>query len=264
VQWTAVSGIAVAELGRVVGPRRQVLVLPNGIDVAGWRVARPPRPPGRVLVVAAMRLAPRKRPLPLLRMLRATRRRLSTVDLQAVVVGEGRQRGTLERYLRAHRMGDWVRLPGRLPRAEIRSLYEQADLFVAPAVLESFGIAALEARCAGLPVLARTGGGIGEFVGHGRHGLLAGSDAEMVRALVRPGADPAERERLAAASRQAPPRWAGPTCSTGPRRRTRPPTRWSDGRAPSPATDPRPRRVCRALTRGCVRCAAARPPAACG
>ncbi|HEV7657870.1 MAG TPA: glycosyltransferase [Mycobacteriales bacterium] len=76
---------------------------------------------------------------------------------------------------------------------EIRSLYEQPDLFVAPAVLESFGIAALEARCAGLPVLARTAGGIGEFGGHDRHGLLAGSDSELVRDLVRLAADSAER-----------------------------------------------------------------------
>ena len=208
VQWTAVSGVAAADLRRVVGSRREVLVLPNGIEVADWRVDRAPRSSDRVLVVGVMRLAPRKRPLPLLRMLRAARRRLSamsTVDLQAVLVGEGGQRGTLERYLRAYRMGGWVTLPGRLSRPEIRSLYERADLFVAPAVLESFGIAALEARCAGLPVLARTAGGIGEFVGHDRHGLLAGSDAALVRDLVRLAADPDERERLAATSRESPP-----------------------------------------------------------
>jgi glycosyltransferase involved in cell wall biosynthesis len=206
VQWTAVSRVAAAQLRQVVGS--QVVVLPNGIDVADWRLGRVARSPDRVLVVGVMRLASRKRPLPLLRMLRSARRRLSavsTVDLQAVVVGGGGQRGTLERYLRAYRMQDWVQLSGRLPRAEIRSLYEHADLFIAPAVLESFGIAALEARCAGLPVLARTAGGIGEFVAHDQHGLLADSDTALVRDLVRLAADPAERERLATASRQAPP-----------------------------------------------------------
>jgi glycosyltransferase involved in cell wall biosynthesis len=206
VQWTAVSDVAAGAIRALVGPHRPVLVLPNGIDAARWRIERSPRDPGRVVVAGVMRLAARKRPLPLLRMLRRARAQLpSTVDLRAVVVGEGRQRPVLERYLRRHRMTGWVELPGRLPRAEIRRLFERTDLFVAPAVLESFGIAALEARCAGLPVLARSGCGIGTFVRHERDGLLAADDEQMTRDLVRLAADPRERERLAAASRLSPP-----------------------------------------------------------
>jgi glycosyltransferase involved in cell wall biosynthesis len=71
-------------------------------------------------------------------------------------------------------------------------------------VLESFGIAALEARCSGLPVLARAGSGIGEFVVDGRDGLLAGSDRQMARDLVRLAGDPAERARMHRHSRQVP------------------------------------------------------------
>ena len=206
VQWTAVSDVAAESVRRLVGPDSRVLVLPNGTDPAEWRVRRTDRDPDEVLLVAVMRLATRKRPLPLLRMLRRARSVLSpAVGLRAVVVGEGRQRPALERYLWRHRMGGWVELPGRLPRSGIRQVFERADLFVAPAVLESFGIAALEARCSGLPVLARHGSGIGSFVTHGQDGLLARSDADMVRDLVRLAADPAERERLAACSRTAPP-----------------------------------------------------------
>jgi glycosyltransferase involved in cell wall biosynthesis len=101
-------------------------------------------------------------------------------------------------------MAGWVELPGRLPRTGIRSVFERADLFLAPATLESFGIAALEARCSGLPVLARAGSGVGEFVVDGQDGLLAGSDGDMVGALVRLAADPPERERIAMHSRRAP------------------------------------------------------------
>ena len=81
-------------------------------------------------------------------------------------------------------------------------MFERADLFVAPATLESFGIAALEARCSGLPVLARAGSGVGAFVVDGQDGLLAGSDGEMVGALVRLAGAPAERERMAMHSRR--------------------------------------------------------------
>lgn len=206
VLWTAVSDVAADSLRRLVDPGRPVLVLPNGIEPQWWRIQPAPRDPDQVLVVAVMRLATRKRPLPLLRMLRQVRSLLRpSVGLNAVVVGEGRQRPTLERYLKAYRMRDWVQLPGRSSREEIRGLFERADLFLAPAVLESFGIAALEARCAGLPVLARSGGGIGTFVEHGRHGLLADRDVDLVRGLVRLADDPGERARLAAGSRLAPP-----------------------------------------------------------
>ncbi len=205
VQLTAVSDVAAAPLRRLVGPDREVLVLPNGIDPAEWRVRHVPHRPDEVLVVAVMRLALRKRPLPLLRMLHRARRRLpAEVRLRAVIVGDGRQRAAMERYLRRHRMADWVELPGRLSRGEIRTVFEQADLFVAPATLESFGIAALEARCSGLPVLARAGSGVGAFVVDGQDGLLAASDGDMVRALVRLAGDPAERERMAMHSRQVP------------------------------------------------------------
>jgi glycosyltransferase involved in cell wall biosynthesis len=203
VQWTAVSDVAAAPVRRLVG--RPVLVLPNGIDPAEWSLHPAPRRTDEVLVVGVMRLAPRKRPLPLLRMLRRVRRLLpASVDLRAVIVGEGRQRPALERYLWQFRMRDWVHLPGRLSRTEIRQVFQRADLFVAPAVLESFGIAALEARCSGLPVVGRAGSGLAEFVEHGRDGLLATSDGDMARSLARLAADPQERARMAAHSRRPP------------------------------------------------------------
>ena len=205
VQLTAVSEVAAAPLRRLAGPDREVLVLPNGIDPAEWRISPAPRRPDQVTVVAVMRLALRKRPLPLLRMLRGARHRLpAEVGLRAVIVGDGRQRVRMERYLDRHGMAGWVELPGRLSRADIRAVFERADLFVAPATLESFGIAALEARCSGLPVLARAGSGVGAFVVEGQDGLLTGSDGDMVGALVRLAGDPAERERMAMHSRKVP------------------------------------------------------------
>jgi glycosyltransferase involved in cell wall biosynthesis len=203
VQFTAVSEVAAEAMRRLVGS--EVLVLPNGIDPAEWQIRPAPRRPDEVLVAGVMRLAMRKRALPLLRMLRMARRQLpADVQLRAVIVGEGRQRPLLESYLRRHRMDDWVELPGRLTRGRIRQVFERADLFVAPARLESFGIAALEARCSGLPVLARAGSGVGEFVVPGRDGLLARSDAELVAGLVRLAGDPDERQRMRMHSRQIP------------------------------------------------------------
>ncbi|MCW2918850.1 MAG: GDP-mannose-dependent alpha-(1-2)-phosphatidylinositol mannosyltransferase [Actinomycetia bacterium] len=208
--WTAVSDAAAEPLRRLVGPA-PVLVLPNGIDASAWRVDPLPREPDEVLVVAVMRLAARKRPVHLLRMLRAAQAAMPpSTRIRAVIVGEGPKRPVLERYLRRHAMTRWVSMPGRLPRSEIRSLFARADLFVAPAILESFGIAALEARCAGLPVVARAEGGIGEFVSDGEEGILADSDSAMTEAIIRLATDAAERHAIAARNRAVPPTVAWP------------------------------------------------------
>ncbi|GAA3193686.1 glycosyltransferase family 4 protein [Dactylosporangium siamense] len=196
--WTAVSDVAAAPLQRLVWPM-EVHVLPNGIDTDRWRVDPHPADPAGVLVVAVMRLAARKRPMQLLRLLRQARATLpAAAGLRVVIAGEGPRRPAMERFLRRHGMTGWVSLPGRLSRPQIRSLFAQSDLFVAPAILESFGIAALEARCAGLPVVARAEGGIGQLIADGREGVLVDSDAAMADAIAALVMDPARRGRIAA------------------------------------------------------------------
>lgn len=201
--FSAVSAVAAEPIERIAGPDRDVLVLPNGIDQADWAVDPRERDPDDVRLVTVMRLAPRKRPLHLLRMMtRLLARTPPAIRLRLDVVGEGPERPSLERYIRRHGLGDVVFLVGRRSRDEIRAMYGRADLFVAPANLESFGIAALEARCAGVPVVAKEHTGIREFVEHGREGLLARSDGDMVDQLQRLVGDPELRLLIAKHNRE--------------------------------------------------------------
>jgi glycosyltransferase involved in cell wall biosynthesis len=197
VAWTAVSELAAAPLRRLVGRHGEVSVLPNGVEPADWQVHPIVRDPREVVVVSVMRLASRKRPLALLRMVRRARRALPAgVSLRLVLVGEGPMQARVEREVRRHGLAADVELPGRLDRAAIRELYRRADVYVAPATLESFGIAALEARCAGLPVLARRRTGIADFIAPGVEGLLARSDRALARDLALIAGDPALRGRI--------------------------------------------------------------------
>jgi glycosyltransferase involved in cell wall biosynthesis len=174
--WTAVSEVVADALRRAL-PGRPVKILHNGIDPEPWR--RPDRRDHALTVVSTMRLTRRKRPAALLRILADLRRRLpQEVELRAVVVGSGPQESAMARAVRRDGLG-WIELPGRLTRYEIQQLYSAADVYLAPAELESFGVAALEARCAGLGVVAMASGGVGEFVRPGIDGFLVGSDAEM-------------------------------------------------------------------------------------
>ena len=205
---TAVSEAAAMLVRQATAGRAEVRVVPNGIDLPAWRqrfADRAPRAesggdPG-VHVVAVGRLAPRKQPLRLLHLLRAARRRVpADVPLRATIAGDGPARPAMERYLRAHRL-DWITLAGRLDQPAVHDLLATADVFVAPAKLESFGLAALEARIAGLPVLGRSSSGLGEFVVDGADGLLCDSTRDLLRGLVRLCVDAELRARIAAHNR---------------------------------------------------------------
>jgi len=204
---TAVSEVAAAAV-EATDERLTVRVVSNGIDVARWAAAARPRCPesAGVHVLAVGRFAPRKRPVGLLRVLHEAARRLGpAAGLRATVVGEGSALPAMRWYLRQHRMDRIVALPGRLDAAAIGELLGEADIFLAPAVLESFGLAALEARAAGVPVVARSATGIADFVSHGREGLLAASPAGLVDAVVALSSDAGLRAGIAAHNQATPP-----------------------------------------------------------
>ncbi len=198
VLWTAVSRPAAAALAPVVDPR-PVHVLANAVDPTTWTgLADPFRDPAApVHLVSVMRLTRVKRAVPLARVLREVRDRLpADVAVRATIAGDGPQRDRLAAYLRRHRMTDWVDLPGVVDRHRVRDLLADADAFVAPATRESFGIAALEARAAGVPVVAPRVSGVTEFVTDGVDGLLADDDSAMAAALADLCRDPGLRVRL--------------------------------------------------------------------
>ena len=210
VVMSAVSAVAAQPLQRVIGSAGIVNVLSNGIDVDRWAVSAeqvPVREAGHsVRVVSAMRLATRKRPLPLLRVMARVRAVVpAQTRIRLEILGDGPDRGRLERFIAAHDMGSWVRLPGRVTREELRDRYAASDIFVAPAPLESFGIAALEARTVGLPVVGRRGSGVQEFVKDGLNGYLGTDDAAMARSLAALVVDDGLRESMTAYNRSTQP-----------------------------------------------------------
>lgn len=217
VALNAVSTMAAARVSAAAGDA-PVEVVPNGIDTAWWRdgahITRPghePRDGRAVHVVTATRLASRKRPLALLAVLRGARQILDpSVPLRATVVGEGPQRRVLERYVRTRGL-DWVELPGRVDREALRRLHHGADAYLTTTRLEAFGIAALEARAAGLPVVAPRGTGVDDFVRDGVEGLLADSDVQLAGALAHLAADDALRAGLRQHALTTPPAqdWSG-------------------------------------------------------
>lgn len=202
VVWTAVSAVAARLVGSTLPVGQHAHVLPNAVDPRLWRHAIGPRPAdGTLHVVSAMRFAVRKRPVPLLRIMRSVQDSLDAPVLRLTLVGEGSQRAAVERHVDRHGMRSWVQLTGRMDRAGVAGVLAGADVYISPGRKESFGLAPLEARCAGLPVVGRSDSGLAEFIDHGREGLIATSDAEMARHLRMLATSPELRESIAAHNR---------------------------------------------------------------
>jgi glycosyltransferase involved in cell wall biosynthesis len=109
--------------------------------------------------------------------------------MRLIVAGAGPDAETMHRLAAELGVGDRVELVGQLSRAELRSLYGRAHVFVLPSERESFGLAALEARAAGLPVVAMQASGVRDFIRQGVDGLLARDETELAKHLSRMALD---------------------------------------------------------------------------
>ncbi|EAP97312.1 N-acetylglucosaminyl-phosphatidylinositol biosynthetic protein [Janibacter sp. HTCC2649] len=209
----ALSGVSSMAAERVSGIAggADVQVLGNGIDVDRWRptpddAARPTD--GVVRVVSAMRFVRRKRPGALIDVLRSAREQLDRttphVRLEAHLVGDGPQRRLIAAQLQRHGI-DWIHLPGRVTREQLRDLHWRSDIYLTTARLEAFGIAPLEARTAGLAVAALRGTGVEDFVTDGRNGILRGSDDDLATGLAQLASDPTGLAQLRAHNLATPP-----------------------------------------------------------
>lgn len=104
--------------------------------------------------------------------------------LHLTVVGGGSRESRVRALVANSGAGVVVDVRGRLPRAELPELYARCHLFVSPARLEAFGIAALEARACGLPVLAARDTGPSTFLRDRADALLVGSGRDAPDAAV--------------------------------------------------------------------------------
>jgi glycosyltransferase involved in cell wall biosynthesis len=106
------------------------------------------------------------------------------IDLNLVIVGDGKHRSELETRARSLGLGERVHFRGHLPSGEsVRSELDQADLFVLPSRQEGLPRAMIEAMARALPCIGSTVGGIPELLS--LEDLVPAGDAAMLARKIR-------------------------------------------------------------------------------
>jgi D-inositol-3-phosphate glycosyltransferase len=113
---------------------------------------------------------------------------------------------------RSRGLASRVRFTGPIARDRVPQFYAGADCCVVPSRYESFGLVALEAMAAGIPVIATRVGGLQVTIEDGVDGYLVGpDDAEaMADRLLALWSSPALRARMGSRGRRAAQHYAWP------------------------------------------------------
>lgn len=92
--------------------------------------------------------------------------------IEVVIIGDGPERGNLEKLVKKLKLEEKVVFLGRLNPEEVPSHLTMFDIYGAFSISESFGVSVLEASSCKIPVLANNVGGLKEVVVEGETGYL--------------------------------------------------------------------------------------------
>jgi N-acetyl-alpha-D-glucosaminyl L-malate synthase BshA len=200
---TSVSRALKAATIASLGVTKPIEVIPNFVDpeIFAPRRKRLPllAPAGAAVLMHASNFRPVKNVELVVRVFAAVHERM---DARLVMVGDGPEKPKAEHLARQLGVARHVLFLGN--QEVMEELLPLADVFLLPSSTESFGLVALEAMSAGVPVVASRVGGLPELVGHGVSGFLeAPGDTEaFVRSVLRVLEDGPLARRMGKAGRK--------------------------------------------------------------
>lgn len=168
----------IAEVAEGLSPGVTVEPVTNGVETSLFRPVEPslgPPETGRRRIVVPRRLFEKNGVEYLVRAVPLIAR---TVDVEAVIVGDGPERDRLERLAGELDVAHRVRFLGARAHDEMPGLLASAELAVFPSLMEATSVAALECMACEVPVAASRVGGLPEIVDDSVGGLFAPASPE--------------------------------------------------------------------------------------
>ncbi len=173
----------IADVAESLAPGVHVEALANGVETDVFRRVSPTLPASeRRRIIVPRRLFHKNgveffvKAMPLI---------AEQVDVEAIIVGDGPERETLEGLAGALGITDRVRFLGAHTHAEMPGLLSSAELAVFPSLMEATSVAALECMACEVPVAASNVGGLPELIDSEVGGLFeAGNPTALARTVL--------------------------------------------------------------------------------
>jgi 1,4-alpha-glucan branching enzyme len=163
-------------------PTGKIIVIPNGVEpenILPDREKPPSTGGGEKSIVFLGRLVPEKGVQVLIEALPLILQKAGSVRL--FIAGKGPYQSELAKLARGLGVDDQVNFVGFVNDHDRNQLLARSDVAVFPSLYEPFGIVALEAMAAGIPVVVSDTGGLQDIIEHGVDGYCAPpGDATML------------------------------------------------------------------------------------
>ena len=175
---------------------RAISVVPNGVDTTLFRpLPEVIRKPNQIIATASAD-APLKGLSVLLHAFHALCQTRS--DLRLVLIARPRSGGDTEALINRLGLAERIEFVSDASHEDINGLYAESTVAVVPSLYEGFGLPAVEAMAAGIPLVSSDGGALSEVVGNGGLVVPAGDSAALAGGLQEVLSQPALAKALAA------------------------------------------------------------------
>lgn len=162
-----------ANIDRFLGKKywNRNIIVTNGVDTEYFQPDFSKR--GKKLrIIFVGRLVIQKDPMTFLKAIRHFSQ--NTRDFEVHIMGDGNLRKKMEKFVQKNGLSKKVHFRGKISRAQMLAEYQAAHLLVAPSLNEGMSIAALEALCCGVYLIASRASGFEDMIEEGVNGEFCG------------------------------------------------------------------------------------------
>ncbi|KAH9835339.1 transferase [Rhodofomes roseus] len=162
-------------------PPECVYVIPNALVAEQFKPDLTPKDAREVTIVVISRLAYRKG----IDLLVATAPRICMLfpNVKFIVGGDGPKMIDLLQMREKYMLQDRIEMLGPVRHSDVRDVLTRGTIFLNTSLTESFGIAILEAACAGLYVVATRVGGVPEILPEDMISFASPDEDDVIRAM---------------------------------------------------------------------------------
>ncbi|MFX1397884.1 MAG: glycosyltransferase [Promethearchaeota archaeon] len=139
---------------------------------------------GKKILLYASRFSPEKHMLSVIKTFKKIHDEVPEAHLLCVG-SDGPSKEPCIRYVKRHKMTDYVSIVGRVPFDDLIKLYNTADISCLWSWIEAEGLVLLEAMAQGTPSVGANGYGIRDVIKHGKTGYLANNLDEFKDKVVK-------------------------------------------------------------------------------